>query len=250
MSGATKRLLPAGLLAMILHGAVLFWHLRQEQVKPATPMSVQNVAVSLGTKKVSRQQPPEPKHVQFQKKKEVVPSVKPVSKIHKQSSMLEPTVIPDSKPRPVVRKTVHKRPRLQQKTEIAIPSPEPVASSARTNTENENAQATPASARVIQQASPLYQINPPPQYPPMARRRGLEGIVLLEVLVDISGGVANLKIFTSSGHHVLDRAALKAVRLWRFTPGAIAGKRHEMWVKVPVRFCVTGRNKSSQCGAA
>jgi len=59
---------------------------------------------------------------------------------------------------------------------------------------------------------------------------------LLEVRVDIQGRVKELKISSSSGHSLLDKAALKAVRDWRFSAGTIGGKPEEMWVKVPVRF--------------
>ncbi|MCW5206577.1 energy transducer TonB [Desulfobulbus sp. F5] len=87
-----------------------------------------------------------------------------------------------------------------------------------------------------QEAAPLYASNPPPEYPPQARRRGLQGVVTLEALIDVSGRVADLRPFSSSGHGILDKAALKSVRSWQFTPGIIGGKTKEMWVKVPVRF--------------
>jgi protein TonB len=87
-----------------------------------------------------------------------------------------------------------------------------------------------------QEAAPLYASNPPPEYPPQARRRGLQGVVIIEALIDVSGRVADLRPFSSSGHSILDKAALNAVRSWRFTAGIVGGKRKEMWVKVPVRF--------------
>lgn len=87
-----------------------------------------------------------------------------------------------------------------------------------------------------QEAAPLYASNPPPEYPPQARRRGLQGVVTIEALIDVSGRVADLRPFSSSGHGILDKAALKSVRSWQFTPGIIGGKTKEMWVKVPVRF--------------
>ena len=94
----------------------------------------------------------------------------------------------------------------------------------------------PAPTGVVREAAPLYQSNPPPAYPRQARRRGLQGVVTLEVLVNAQGRVADLRLFASSGHRILDKAALKAVRGWRFTPGTVAGQQQQMWVKVPVRF--------------
>jgi periplasmic protein TonB len=89
-----------------------------------------------------------------------------------------------------------------------------------------------------QEAAPLYASNPPPNYPIQARRRGLQGVVMLEALIDTSGGVADLRLSSSSGHSILDQAALEAVRGWRFTPGTVSGRRKQMWVNVPVRFAL------------
>ncbi len=88
----------------------------------------------------------------------------------------------------------------------------------------------------IQEAAPLYQSNPPPEYPRLARRRGLEGVVMIEAFIDNNGRVADLRLFKGCKHPILNKAALKAVRNWQFTPGTVGGQRQQMWVKVPVRF--------------
>ena len=54
----------------------------------------------------------------------------------------------------------------------------------------------------------------------MARRRGYEGKVVLKVEVLATGKVGQIKIAESSGFEVLDRAALKGVKIWMFRPGA------------------------------
>lgn len=87
-----------------------------------------------------------------------------------------------------------------------------------------------------QEAAPLYASNPPPEYPMQARRRGLQGVVTIEALIDANGSVSDLRLFASSGHSILDKAALSSVRGWRFQPGTVGGRRKAMWVKVPVRF--------------
>jgi protein TonB len=86
------------------------------------------------------------------------------------------------------------------------------------------------------QAAPLYLKNPHPDYPSMARRRGYEGTVVLEVLVDREGRARDLNIFQSSGHKVLDRAAMQAVKGWLFEPGMRGEEKTDMWVKVPLTF--------------
>lgn len=85
-------------------------------------------------------------------------------------------------------------------------------------------------------ARPLYRENPPPPYPPAARQRLYQGTVLLAVLVNAQGRVENLEVATSSGHPLLDRAALNGVQDWRFEPGRRNGQAVAMWVQVPIRF--------------
>lgn len=93
---------------------------------------------------------------------------------------------------------------------------------------------TPSST--IKEATPDYRSNPVPPYPSRARRRGYEGTVTLKVLVDREGRVAELMVHDTSGYRMLDRAALRAVRDWRFIPGMRGNETIEMWVMVPVRF--------------
>ena len=78
--------------------------------------------------------------------------------------------------------------------------------------------------------------NPPPPYPFQARRRGLEGQVVVRVQVSPAGWAKSVAVRRSSGHRVLDRAALEAVRDWRFKPAARAGKPTDGEVDVPVVF--------------
>lgn len=92
------------------------------------------------------------------------------------------------------------------------------------------------STPAIREAIPAYRKNPRPKYPRWARRRGYQGTVVLEVLVDREGGVGDLRLFQSSGHSMLDRAAIASVKNWLFEPGRRGNKRVEMWVKVPIRY--------------
>ncbi|MEA2014147.1 MAG: energy transducer TonB [Thermodesulfobacteriota bacterium] len=85
-------------------------------------------------------------------------------------------------------------------------------------------------------AMPCYKSNPPPEYPAIARRRGHEGGVLIAAMISAYGNVVELKIKESSGHHVLDQAAMKAVEEWEFKPARRMGIPVSMLVDVPVRF--------------
>jgi protein TonB len=85
-------------------------------------------------------------------------------------------------------------------------------------------------------ARPRYRTNPTPDYPLPCKRRHEEGIVLLNVLVQTDGLPAAISLNRSSGHPLLDRAALDAVRRWTFEPGRAAGVAVSSLVVVPVRF--------------
>jgi protein TonB len=73
-------------------------------------------------------------------------------------------------------------------------------------------------------------------YPAEARRRGWQGEVVLRVEVSAEGRADAVAILRSSGHAVLDEAALAAVRLWRFRPATRGGVPVAAPADVPVRF--------------
>ena len=85
-------------------------------------------------------------------------------------------------------------------------------------------------------ARPDYGANSPPTYPPLAREKGYEGTVYLRALVERDGRVGNLAIDRSSGHEILDRAAVDSVREWTFLPAQKDGKPVASWVLLPVKF--------------
>lgn len=80
--------------------------------------------------------------------------------------------------------------------------------------------------------------NQPPKYPYAARRRGMEGRVVVEVVVDHAGTVATAAISVSSGHRLLDRAALAAVKGWTFHPGRRGGQAVEAKIAIPIAFAL------------
>jgi protein TonB len=60
--------------------------------------------------------------------------------------------------------------------------------------------------------------------------------VVLSVTVGTDGSARNVEVTHSSGHELLDRAALNTVRAWRFDPATHRGVPFVMTVEVPVRF--------------
>lgn len=92
------------------------------------------------------------------------------------------------------------------------------------------------SAGAIASAKPRYRTNPLPEYPIPSRRRREEGIVYLNVTVQPNGWAAAVSLNRSSGHPLLDQAAIDAVRRWTFDPGRAGGVPVSSLVVVPVRF--------------
>jgi protein TonB len=78
--------------------------------------------------------------------------------------------------------------------------------------------------------------NPKPDYPLEARRRGLQGKVMLRVEVSAAGRPQGVSVIASSGYPVLDRAALAAVERWRFNPATQAGLPVPGTAEVPIVF--------------
>jgi len=81
-----------------------------------------------------------------------------------------------------------------------------------------------------------YLSNPAPVYPPLARRMGEQGNVLLSVYVDENGQPQTVDLKKSSGYTRLDSAAKEAVRKWRFAAARQGEKMIASWVQVPVKF--------------
>ena len=85
-------------------------------------------------------------------------------------------------------------------------------------------------------ANPIYKRNISPPYPLLARKRGYQGTVVLDVLVSKNGKASSIQVARSSGYKILDRAAIKGVKNWLFYPAKRGDELIEMWVKIPIRF--------------
>jgi len=83
---------------------------------------------------------------------------------------------------------------------------------------------------------PRYVENPKPLYPREARKRGAQGEVLLKVEVLSTGLVGQVEVKKSSGHEILDRSALSAVKQWRFSPAKRGEEAIAFWVNIPIKF--------------
>ncbi len=78
--------------------------------------------------------------------------------------------------------------------------------------------------------------NPYPEYPRAAREAGWEGTVVLQVMVLPDGTAGTVTLHKTSGHSILDEAALDAVRGWQFIPAMDGNFPVQSVVRIPVRF--------------
>lgn len=81
-----------------------------------------------------------------------------------------------------------------------------------------------------------YAQNPKPDYPPIAKSRGWEGKVMLRVQVSAKGLSDAVTVEQSSGHDMLDDAAVEAVKQWRFIPAKRGETPVSSSVVVPIIF--------------
>jgi periplasmic protein TonB len=81
-----------------------------------------------------------------------------------------------------------------------------------------------------------YLNNPKPPYPPVSKRMGEQGRVVVRVFVSEDGQPQKSELRTSSGFDRLDATAVATVMRWRFRPGMRGGVPEAMWVSVPIDF--------------
>lgn len=152
-----------------------------------------------------------------------------------------PPVVPITPPPPAL--PVHEPARS---TPAVIPNPEPAISMADVVPEIAPDAAVidtgfPAgdsdAFNAEQIGSASYLEAPPPRYPPLARKRGLEGDVMLMVTIGANGRPEAVALHASSGFALLDRAAIEQVqRRWRFRPLLVGGLPTRSRAIVPIRF--------------
>lgn len=81
-----------------------------------------------------------------------------------------------------------------------------------------------------------YLQNPKPPYPPISKRLGEQGKVVVRVLIGTDGTAQRAEVAESSGFDRLDQAALATVLKWRYVPGKRGGVPEAMWFRVPINF--------------
>jgi len=81
--------------------------------------------------------------------------------------------------------------------------------------------------------------NPHPPYPFIARKKGIQGKLILEVFVNEDGSVKNVRISQSSGYEILDKVSKMTIEKWIFIPAKKSGQAVKDNILVPIRFILT-----------
>ncbi len=89
-------------------------------------------------------------------------------------------------------------------------------------------------ADVDQPPQPVSTMHP--IYPYRARRMGIEGRVIVRLLVNAAGKVAQVRIMSAAPEGVFEKTVKKTVPHWRFKPAIKDGKPVETWVKMDIVF--------------
>ncbi len=232
-----RNLITGFIATTLFHGIAIFavWPVAKPHYEVIVSPSVLKVSLvsTPSTKKIKEVSLPEPileipevleieePDVIFEKK-ELEPIEEVVEEI-----IEEPEKIVKEEPEPIEEEVVEEI--IEESEEIVKEEPEPIEEEVQINTEQ--------GANI--DAIPLTHFNKPPAYPRIARRRNWEGRVLLSVLVGREGRVVSLNVVESSGHVILDKAALTAVKQWLFEPAQLFGKPIEKRLEIPVRFRLT-----------
>ena len=91
----------------------------------------------------------------------------------------------------------------------------------------------------IEKTGARLEQSTPPVYPRVAREEGWEGVVVVRVRLHKDGTPDNVSVKKTSGHDVLDQAALQAIYRWSFSPAKDGNIPIPSLVDIPVRFDLT-----------
>ena len=74
-----------------------------------------------------------------------------------------------------------------------------------------------------------------PQYTELARKARIEGIVIIEAIIDRNGNVTDVRVLKPLPLG-LDQSALEAVKRWKFSPGTLNGQPVPVIYNLTVNF--------------
>lgn len=144
---------------------------------------------------------------------------------------------PDEPPPPVIPPLEKKPdPKPEQPKPVQRKPPAPVTQAPVDNQPRQAAPQVATAPRVVSDSQLGYLVKPSPLYPSRSRKAGEHGTVMVRVLIDVAGRPSQVTVQTSSGHPLLDEAALSAVRAAQFRPYVEGGVTKPIFVLAPITF--------------
>lgn len=219
-SMTTKRdmvFLPGLMFVLALHAGLLYFLFQQRVIPPPEQLVTLliNFIPSPKPKEESKPEPPPPAP-------KPQPVKKPQSKPQSHQIVAEAPVVSASEP--------VAPPALQE------PEPEPVAVAAV----EAPPQMAPGPVTLSSELSVACPELNAPAYPPLSRRLGEEGKLVLRVELDENGRVNVAHVVNSSGFKRLDEAAMVAVKTWRCNPPQRNGQPVRAIALQPFNFVLQG----------
>jgi protein TonB len=138
-------------------------------------------------------------------------------------------------PRPVAVPSPAPEPQGPTGAEIMMPPAPPVGAPVAVAPLSPPAPPAPPKVDLPSSAADYLQ-NPAPAYPPVSKRLGEQGKVLVRVFIGADGVPQKAELKRSSGFDRLDRSALDYVMRCRYVPGKVGGVAQAMWYEAPVNF--------------
>lgn len=83
---------------------------------------------------------------------------------------------------------------------------------------------------------PVAGTRVPAQYPEKARKKGITGYVMFNILISAEGNVENIRVLESSPNGVFEESAMEALKNWKFEPAVYQGKKVKVWAKQKISF--------------
>ena len=152
------------------------------------------------------------------------------------------SVVPVPVQTPAVKPPVESTPQPPQVATTPVPTVD-AAVIVEQGTEQAIVDAPEQSAVIASPQGPVMGVSleyahaPPPAYPRAALRAGLEGTVMLQVLVGVDGRPLDVMVVASSGHRQLDETARRHVlQRWTFRPATRDGQPVQAVGLVPIAF--------------
>jgi len=84
---------------------------------------------------------------------------------------------------------------------------------------------------------PTYQA--PVDYPSSARARGVQGYVVLSLLISAAGEIEKVQVLEAEPAGIFEDYAIQGVRNWRFEPAQYQGRSVKVWARQRIRFDLT-----------